>query len=86
MYRRVTTNLTEREVGGELVILHVETGEVHQLNQVAACIWKNLKQDTSVDFLVDKVAEQFEVDRKTAHDDVDRFLADLTSLKLVEVV
>ena len=53
---------------------------------MAACIWKNLKQDTSVDFLVDKVAEQFEVDRKTAHDDVDRFLADLTSLKLVEVV
>ena len=86
MYRKVPDGLTEREVEGELVILHGATGEVHQLNQVAACIWRNLKQDTSAEMLVGKVAEQFEVDRKTAQDDVDRFLANLAALKLIEVV
>ena len=86
MYRKVTDGLTEREVEGELVILHGTTGEVHQLNQVAACIWRNLQQDTSIESLIGQVAEQFEVDRQTAHDDVNRFLANLTVLKLVEVV
>lgn len=86
MYRIVTVGLTEREVEGELVILHGTTGEVHQLNQVAAFIWRNLKHDANIEALVCKVAEKFEVDRKTAHDDVDHFLADLATLKLIEVV
>lgn len=84
MYRKVTAGLTEREVDGELVILLEETGEIHQLNQVAACIWRNLKADINVDVLEKIVSEQFDVDRKTAHADVDHFLTTLKTLKLIE--
>ena len=86
MYRKVLDGLTEREVEGELVILHGATGEVHQLNPVAACIWRNLRQDANIEMLVGLVAEQFEVDSETARADVERFLAKLTTLRLVEVV
>lgn len=85
MYRKITDGLTEREVGGELVLLRADSGNVHQLNHVATCVWYHLDQATSQEALVDHVTAQFDIDRATAQGDVDRLLADLAAMGLIEV-
>jgi hypothetical protein len=86
MYRKKNDELTEREVEGELVILQGSTGDIHKLNQVAACMWKELDQHFTPDRLVKRVTEQYAIDSKKARQDVDQFLNDMMALNLVEKI
>jgi hypothetical protein len=85
MYRKVTDGLTEREVEGELVLLQSDTGNVHQLNHVAACVWRHLEEDAGIEALIDHVTGQFAIDRETAQSDINKLLDDLAALGLIEV-
>ena len=46
-------------------------------NQVGAFLWENLQEETSLDELVSKVVEVFEVDEPTARADTQAFLEEL---------
>lgn len=86
MYRKVVTGLTEREIDGEIVVLNPETGDVHQFNKVASCIWRALDQYPEVGQLVRNVLDKFDVDERTAKQDVQRFLEEMVSRRLVEAI
>ena len=86
MYRKVSKGLTEREVDGEMIVLDQETGEVHQLNPVAACIWEGLDTASADEELVDRIVDKFDIDVRTARQDVRRFLEELEAHELIEQV
>ena len=73
------TDFMLRDIAGEVIL--VPTGAATQqfngmitLNEVAAFIWKNLDESESRDILVDKIIDEFEVDRETATRDVIGFV------------
>jgi hypothetical protein len=69
-----------REVAGEQVLLHLETGTYYGLNPVGACVWQKLEQGpTTLSALVDAVIDEFDAER----DVVEADLLDLAS-QLVE--
>ena len=74
------TDFMLRDIAGEVIL--VPTGAATQqfngmitLNEVAAFIWKNLDESESREILVDKIMDEFEVDRETATRDVIGFVS-----------
>lgn len=82
------TDFMLRDIAGEVIL--VPTGAATQqfngmitLNEVAAFIWKNLDESESSEILVDKIMDEFEVDRETATRDVIGFVSVLYERGLV---
>lgn len=82
------TDFMLRDIAGEVIL--VPTGAATQqfngmitLNEVAAFIWKNLDEPESREILVDKIMDEFEVDRETATRDVIGFVSALYECGLV---
>ena len=82
------TDFMLRDIAGEVIL--VPTGAATQqfngmitLNEVAAFIWKNLDESESSEILVDKIMDEFEVDRETATRDVIGFVSALYERGLV---
>jgi hypothetical protein len=81
-------NVVTRTVAGEVLLIPV-SGEladiqrVFVLNSVADCIWEHLDGSLTSREICTRVAERFEVDWETASHDVDAFLIDLASAKLI---
>lgn len=82
------TDFMLREIAGEVIL--VPTGAATQrfngmitLNEVAAFIWKNLDESETKEILVDKIMDEFEVDRETATRDVEGFVGVLYEHGLV---
>ena len=82
------TDFMLRDIAGEVIL--VPTGAATQqfngmitLNEVAAFIWKNLDESETKEILVDKIMDEFDVDRETAMRDVIGFVSALYERGLV---
>jgi hypothetical protein len=70
-------------VDGELLVVDRDGGQVHYLNATASYVWSMLERGASVEELVARVAERFEVERSTAAQDVESLIERLEGLHLV---
>lgn len=84
---KIVKEFVLREIAGEAIL--VPTGETSQefngminLSATAQFIWENLEKVDSLDELVDKILEEFEVDRETARNDAFRFVGGLVQNKI----
>lgn len=73
------------EVGGEMVILHLDDGLYYSLNEVGACIWQLVQEPRSVDELVEAITSKFDVKREQCLADIEALVADLAAHQLVTV-
>jgi len=71
------------EVDGEVVVLSPSDLRYHALNESAAAIWDLLEQPAVVADLVDRLVEQFDVDRSECETDVQAHLDELVELGLL---
>ena len=62
------------------------TGESFTLNEIGKIVIRLLKEDNSVEEIVEKLTEEFEVDEHTAEKDVNDFLTQLINFRLVEKI
>ena len=75
-----------RDVDGEIVLLHVATGQYFGLDGAASRIWQLLDgAGMSVTALCDTLSTEYDVDRATVDTDVTALVADLVSHQLVSV-
>ncbi len=72
-----------REVNGEVLLLDNRTDQIHQLNGTASFIWRLCRQGASVQDTAAEFAQAFDIDEKTAQDDVAKTLAQLRVLNLL---
>ena len=68
----VYTNLEEGAV-----LLHLETRFYYSLNEVGQAVWRLLDSAESLEDLLEKLAEEYEVDRQPVKDSVSKFLQEL---------
>ena len=71
-----------RDIAGDKIL--VATGKASEhfngmitLNDVAAFIWENIDDCESEDILVDKILDEFDIDRETAVEDARDFIGQL---------
>ncbi len=73
-----------REVGEEIVVLDVESNQVHQLNPTASFIWRQCGQGVGADDIAARLAEAFDIDVETARRDTQTLLSALAGFGLLE--
>jgi hypothetical protein len=78
------SDLNFRDVEGETVILDRRGGFVRQLNQTASFIWALCDGTSTIDDIVNHLLEAYEVNSRTALNDVKGIVAELSRLNLLE--
>lgn len=82
----INKSVISKSIDGKEVILHVETGVYHELNESGSLIWSLIKNNIfSKDELVAKLKLRYENDLIDINlDDLNEFLDDLNESKLIE--
>jgi hypothetical protein len=83
---RAHPDVVWRDVGGEIVLLNVETGHYFGLDQVGGRVWALLQAaegGLTLEALATAVRLEFEVDPPTATADLTALIADLEAHHLV---
>jgi hypothetical protein len=82
----VAKNQVAAEVGGELVILNVDSGEYFGINQVGARIWALLETPVQVRAVRDQLLREYaDVDSDRCTEDLLALLADMHGEGLITV-
>jgi hypothetical protein len=74
------------EADGEVLMMHIESGNYFGLNEVASYIWNQLEQPRRVAELCAAVLSEFAVDEARCQADVLIFLQGMPEDELVQVV
>lgn len=74
-----------QEVGDEIVLLDVEGGEYHGLNNVGSRMWRALEEHRDVDTAYEDLCGTYEVDPGVLRKDLDEFIKRLVGMGLLSV-
>lgn len=77
-----------REVAGSNIVVPVGEGVmdfsgVITLNEVGAFIWRILEKETTKEQIVDRMLEEYDVDRAVAEQDVEDYIVKLRGAELI---
>ncbi|HXK60752.1 MAG TPA: PqqD family protein [Acidobacteriota bacterium] len=78
-----------RRIAGENILVPIrgrlaDMQNLFTLNEVGSYIWEQLSESTTADQIAERVANEFEIDRATALEDVEQFLKGLVEAGIVE--
>ena len=82
---RVSPDTLYRDLHGEGILLHLESGQYYGLDAVAHRMWQLLAQHGDLDVVEATLRSEYDVDRETLSGDLNRFVDQLAAKKLVEV-
>ena len=74
-----------QDLGDEVVLLEVESGEYYGLNDVGARMWSLLQQGQPVSQVLSTLHEEYEASEQRLRADLKQFLNQLQSRGLIEV-
>lgn len=73
------------DLNGEKAILHSDTGIYYTLNEVGSFIWDVCSKPISLQSLLAKILEEYDVDEQTAKQDLTELVTDLQKEGLLTV-
>jgi hypothetical protein len=81
-------NVAWRVIEQEAILISSEDSMLHSLDEVATLIWEMADGEHTVDQIVDRVCEEYDVEREQAQKDTVEFLEKLAGddMKLMEFV
>lgn len=82
-YRR-NADLIGATIDDELVMMSVEHGQYYGLGGVGPRVWELLEQPRLLEQLVDRILDEFEVERRVCEADMIQFLEQMEKMGLVE--
>ena len=79
---KISENFVLREIAGEYIIVPVGNATLNfnglmTVNEVGRFIWQQLQNDITKEALVEKIIEEYDVDRETAKADTEEFIEKL---------
>jgi hypothetical protein len=80
---RIPPGVLFREVHGEAVLLHLDSGEYFGLDEVATRIWQLIASGSALDSVEHALVDEFDVDRGTAARDIQQFVSTLVDRRLL---
>jgi len=73
------------DIDDEVVMMSIENSAYYGIDNIGSCIWKLIENPCKVSELIEKIMDEFEVDRETCELDVLKFLQDLHEKKIIQV-
>ena len=80
---RIPDDVLWSEVGDDVVLLNLASGNYFGLDGVAARIWSLIVAQTSTDEILSTIGHEYEVDLDRARQDLDALVKDLTQEGLI---
>lgn len=80
---RADPNVLAKRVGDDIVLVHVETNRVFELNRTAAFLWDALSVGSTRAELEERMALEFDVERGELAREIDALLGQFTSEQLI---
>lgn len=84
-YPKRRSDVKDRPIEGERVVLDHKENRIHYLNRTASYIWERCNGKSTVTQIAREVAEAFEADAVTIEPDVAATVRDLEKAGLLEV-
>ena len=84
--QKVSDALVTRNVDEEVLIVDQERDKIHQLNLSAGFIWSQCDGNNSVEDIVTKTFEKFDLDKDQIRKDVNSTLENLIEKNLIELI
>lgn len=78
-------NQISSDLGGEAVILNMNTGTYHGLNEVGARVWNLIEQPQVVKDIQQMLLQEYEIEASICKSDLFALLRDLQGAGLIEV-
>ena len=72
-----------RRLGDRMVLVHLETNQVYELNSTGARVWELLEAGAQEDEILKRLTAEFEGEPEQLRQDVDDLIRDLKSEGLV---
>ena len=72
-------NVLAKRVGDEIVLVHLETNRVFELNRTGAFLWDTLAAGATRDELEERMALEFDVERDELAREIDDLLSQFAS-------
>lgn len=72
-----------KEVGDQVVVLHVDSGHYYSLNHSGSQIWKGLMDGLSPEQIAENLCSIFDVDKSTAKKDTEEMIHYLLAKKAI---
>ncbi|WP_201006225.1 lasso peptide biosynthesis PqqD family chaperone [Paenibacillus glycanilyticus] len=71
------------DMGGDKVMMSIQSGKYFNLGQSGGAIWEHLAEPTTLEDIVGKLCEEYEIDRDTCTNQVAAFLQQLALQGLI---
>ena len=84
LYPKRRSDLSYRTINGETLILNRKKKRLHQLNPTASFIWNCCDGNSNIAEIIDRLVAAYEVDSRTAREDIEEVLSNLRSSNLLE--
>jgi hypothetical protein len=72
-----------KEVGDQVVVLNLDSGNYHSLNPTASLIWRGLMERRSEEEIVQTLCSGFRVDPQTAGRDTEEAISEFVSRGMI---
>jgi hypothetical protein len=82
---RVSPSVLSREVHGEAVLLHLDTGEYFGLDEVGARIWQLIAEKGDLQEVAAAMYEEYDADEASIAADLNRIVDELVAKRLIDV-
>jgi Coenzyme PQQ synthesis protein D (PqqD) len=82
---QVPEHVMMREVGGEAVILNIESEQYFGLDEVGTRMWEVLVTADSISTALETLLEEYDVDAEQLKQDLFEFINKLVSEKLLQI-
>jgi hypothetical protein len=80
---RPDPNVLAKRVDDEIVLVHLETNRIYELNRTAAFLWDALAAGSTQAELEERLAPEFDVERDELAREIDELLRQFTSERLI---
>jgi hypothetical protein len=80
---RINSDVVSRQMGNELVLVHLGTDRILSLNTTGARLWDLLKAGCSRDQIQAQLLQEFDVDETTLHAEIDSLISQMLSEELI---
>jgi hypothetical protein len=83
---RASPDVIAQRVGDEVVVVHLTTNRMYELNATAACLWELLTAGHDVGAIRERMLREFDVDADRLWGEIEGTLASMRDVELVQAV
>jgi len=79
------TDVIGKEIQSKSVLLNLDNGTYYSLNKTGTFIWSLLDEKRAVNDLIERVTQQFDIDKDRAYLDVQSFIEAMEKEGLIDI-